>query len=34
MKIGLLGLGVVGGAVYNGFLELGHNMSFYDPAKE
>ena len=31
MKIGILGLGVVGGAVYTGFLELGHEMSFYDP---
>jgi len=34
MKIGILGLGVVGGAVYSGFLELGHEMTFYDPAKE
>jgi UDPglucose 6-dehydrogenase len=34
MKIGVLGLGVVGNAVYTGFLELGHKMSFYDPAKE
>jgi UDPglucose 6-dehydrogenase len=34
MKIGILGLGVVGGAVYNGFLELGHQMTFYDPAKQ
>jgi UDPglucose 6-dehydrogenase len=32
MKIGVLGLGVVGSAVYNGFLELGQKMSFYDPA--
>tara|TARA_R110002012_G_scaffold282422_1_gene472138 strand:+ start:5232 stop:6029 length:798 start_codon:yes stop_codon:yes gene_type:complete len=31
MKIGILGLGVVGGAVHSGFLELGHNVSFYDP---
>lgn len=34
MKIGILGLGVVGSAVYNGFLELGQKMSFYDPVKE
>lgn len=34
MKIGVLGLGVVGNAVYTGFLELGHAMSFYDPAKD
>ena len=34
MKVGILGLGVVGSAVYNGFLELGHEMSYYDPVKE
>tara|TARA_Y100000592_G_C5445196_1_gene305624 strand:- start:233 stop:1030 length:798 start_codon:yes stop_codon:yes gene_type:complete len=34
MKIGILGLGVVGSAVYNGFLELGQKMSFYDPVKK
>lgn len=34
MKIGILGIGVVGGAVYQGFLELGHQMFFYDPVKE
>jgi UDPglucose 6-dehydrogenase len=34
MKIGVLGLGVVGSAVYNGFLELGHKMYFYDPVKK
>ena len=34
MKIGVLGLGVVGNAVYTGFSELGHSMSFYDPAKD
>jgi UDPglucose 6-dehydrogenase len=34
MKIGILGLGVVGNAVYNGFLELGQNLSFYDPVRE
>tara|TARA_B100002019_G_scaffold288103_1_gene301192 strand:+ start:351 stop:1151 length:801 start_codon:yes stop_codon:yes gene_type:complete len=31
MKIGILGLGVVGSAVETGFRELGHTMSFYDP---
>tara|TARA_R110002124_G_scaffold116400_9_gene272876 strand:+ start:16802 stop:17599 length:798 start_codon:yes stop_codon:yes gene_type:complete len=31
MKLGILGLGVVGSAVYNGFLELGHTLKFYDP---
>mgnify|MGYP003637455012 FL=1 len=34
MKIGVLGLGVVGNAVYTGFLELGHSVSFYDPIKD
>jgi len=34
MKISVLGLGVVGNAVYTGFLQLGHTMSFYDPAKD
>ena len=34
MKIGILGLGVVGSAVYNGFYELGHDMSYFDPVKE
>jgi len=34
MKIGILGLGVVGSAVYNGFLELGQTLSFYDPVKK
>ena len=34
MKVGIIGLGVVGSAVYNGLLELGHDMSFYDPAKD
>ena len=33
MKLGILGLGVVGTAVYNGFLELGHDVKYYDPAK-
>lgn len=32
MKIGILGKGTVGGAVYEGFEYLGHVMSFYDPA--
>lgn len=32
MKIGLLGRGTVGKAVYEGLEYLGHNMSFYDPA--
>jgi len=34
MKIGILGLGVVGSAVYNGFLELGHDVKFYDPVHD
>lgn len=32
MKIGLLGRGTVGKAVYEGLEYLGHEMSFYDPA--
>jgi UDPglucose 6-dehydrogenase len=32
MKIGLLGKGTVGNAVYQGLEYLGHAMSFYDPA--
>jgi UDPglucose 6-dehydrogenase len=32
MKIGLLGRGTVGKAVYEGLEYLGHSMSFYDPA--
>jgi UDPglucose 6-dehydrogenase len=32
MKIGLLGKGTVGNAVYEGLEFLGHTMSFYDPA--
>jgi len=31
MKIGILGLGVVGGAAETGFRELGHATSYYDP---
>lgn len=34
MKISILGLGVVGSAVHNGFSEIGHKMSFYDPRME
>jgi UDPglucose 6-dehydrogenase len=34
MKIGLLGRGTVGKAVYEGLEYLGHKMSFYDPAYE
>jgi UDPglucose 6-dehydrogenase len=32
MKIGLLGKGTVGKAVYEGMSYLGHTMSFFDPA--
>jgi len=32
MKIGLIGRGTVGKAVYEGLEYLGHNMSFVDPA--
>ena len=32
MKIGLLGRGTVGKAVYEGLEYLGHEMSFFDPA--
>ena len=31
MRIGIIGKGTVGGAVYDGLRQLGHNMSFYDP---
>ena len=31
MKIGILGKGTVGTAVYNGLADLGHHMSFHDP---
>ena len=34
MKIGLIGKGTVGKAVYEGLKHLGHNMSFFDPAYE
>lgn len=32
MKLGILGKGTVGNAVYQGLEYLGHTMSFYDPA--
>lgn len=32
MKIGIIGRGTVGGAVYEGLEYLGHTMTFYDPA--
>jgi UDPglucose 6-dehydrogenase len=31
MKIGIIGKGTVGSAVFEGLEYLGHNMSFYDP---
>ena len=31
MRIGIIGKGTVGGAVYDGLKQLGHDMSFYDP---
>jgi UDPglucose 6-dehydrogenase len=34
MKIGLLGRGTVGKAVYEGLEYLGHEMCFFDPAYE
>ena len=34
MKIGIIGKGTVGKAVYEGLEYLGHNMSFFDPAYE
>lgn len=34
MKIGIIGRGTVGKAVYEGLEYLGHNMCFYDPAYE
>jgi nucleotide sugar dehydrogenase len=34
MKIGLLGRGTVGKAVFDGLTHLGHDMSFYDPCYE
>ena len=32
MKIGIIGKGTVGKAVYEGLNHLGHQMSFFDPA--
>lgn len=32
MKIGIIGRGTVGSAVYEGLEYLGHSMSYYDPA--
>lgn len=34
MKIGIIGKGTVGTAVYDGLRHLGHQMSFFDPAYE
>ena len=34
MKIGIIGKGTVGKAVYEGLKYLGHDMSFFDPAYE
>ena len=34
MKIGIIGRGTVGKAVYEGLNHLGHNMCFFDPAYE
>ena len=34
MKIGIIGKGTVGKAVYEGLEYLGHEMSFFDPAYE
>ena len=31
MKVGIIGRGTVGDAVYNGLIGQGHNVSFYDP---
>lgn len=32
MRIGIIGLGVVGRAVYDGLRQIGHNLSYYDIA--
>jgi UDPglucose 6-dehydrogenase len=32
MKIGIVGKGTVGSAVYDGMKSIGHDVSFYDPA--
>lgn len=34
MKIGILGLGVIGSAIKYGFEKLGHQVKFYDPKFE
>jgi UDPglucose 6-dehydrogenase len=34
MKIGIIGKGTVGNAVYEGLNHLGHDMCFFDPAYE
>jgi len=34
MKIGIIGKGTVGKAVYEGLNHMGHQMSFFDPAYE
>ena len=34
MKIGIIGRGTVGKAVYEGLQYLGHDMCFFDPAYE
>ena len=34
MKIGIIGLGVVGGAVRQGFQKLGHTVPYYDLVHE
>lgn len=34
MKIGIIGKGTVGKAVYEGLEYLGHNMCFFDPAHQ
>ena len=34
MKVGIIGKGTVGKAVYEGLNHLGHQMSFFDPAYE
>ena len=31
MKIGSIGRGMVGEAIFQGFLSLGNEMTFYDP---
>ena len=31
MRVGIIGRGTVGSAVYTGMTQLGHAMSFYDP---